>query len=154
MAEIVKTTKCLDDRSETKIVREILRYLTTAPDVIAWRNNVGAMMAESKYGVRRFVRFGMKGQSDITGIVTKRLTVFYKDKDGMVVHTPLGFGQRLEIEVKRPGKQPTVHQRAFLEMVRKAGGIGIVASSVEDVRKELEIAFDKNYPTGGITYDY
>ena len=143
MPKLEKRLKLPADRSESEIVQEILRYLAVAPNVIAWRMNVGAAKAEHK-GKQRVVRFGMKGMADITGIVTRKFQVY----DGVPVTIDVhpeewtGFrviqvGQRLEIEVKRPGKLLTTHQHAFLETVRRAGGIGIVASSVEDVRKAL-----------------
>jgi Holliday junction resolvase len=39
------------------------------------------------------------------------------------------------IEVKQPGKKPTALQKKRLEQIEGAGGCGIVAHSVDDVRK-------------------
>ena len=47
-------------------------------------------------------------------------------------------GQFIGIEVKRPGKEPTPVQLRVIAEIREAGGIAFVATSVEDVRKELE----------------
>lgn len=44
----------------------------------------------------------------------------------------------LFIEVKLPGKQPTPDQARFLAECRKAGKIGLVASSVDDLAPYLE----------------
>lgn len=44
-------------------------------------------------------------------------------------------GRYVAIEAKVPGNRPTAAQEAFLADVRSAGGIGIVAYSVDDVRE-------------------
>lgn len=41
------------------------------------------------------------------------------------------------IEVKQPGKKPTALQKKRLEQIESAGGCGIVARSVDDVKKEF-----------------
>jgi hypothetical protein len=102
---------------EREIQLQILQYLQ-ARGILAWRANSGAMQGEHK-GKKRFVRFNsMQGVSDIIGCFK---------------------GLLLCIEVKRPGEKPTPAQRAFLELVRLAGGISFVATSVEDVQRELEV---------------
>jgi len=53
-------------------------------------------------------------------------------------------GKFLAIEVKRPGRKPTERQRQFLEQVEAAGGIALVAYSVEDVAKKLKEYFNKH----------
>ena len=53
-------------------------------------------------------------------------------------------GKFLAIEVKRPGRKPTERQRQFLEQVASAGGIAIVAYSVEDVAKKLKEYFNNH----------
>ena len=47
-------------------------------------------------------------------------------------------GRYLAIEVKRPGQKPTERQQSFLDRVNDEGGLSFVASSVEDVIKNLE----------------
>jgi len=44
-------------------------------------------------------------------------------------------GTMFGIEVKQPGKNPTALQKKRLEQIESAGGCGIVAHSVDDVRK-------------------
>ena len=105
---------------EQDTVRAILAYLG-ARGVLAWRNNVGAVSAGG-----RFVRFGSKGMSDIIGVLPPRLETNNRN-----------FGRFLAIEVKRPGQQPTPYQAGFLDQVRKAGGVAFVATSVQDVEREL-----------------
>ena len=118
-------------RRESEIQREILRYLALVPGVTAWRNNTGAMFGEHK-GKRWAVRFGKKGLPDIIG--WRSASVIPAETDGYAFEPWARF---LAIEVKRPGKTATPEQAAFLESVRKAGGIAFVATCVEDVQKVL-----------------
>ena len=102
--------------SESKIQREILKYLETAPSVAYFfRHNVGAFKLKGRY-----VRFGVPGQSDILGI--------------------LKGGRFLAIEVKRPKKNRTPAQVEFQETVNNAGGLAFVARNIEDVMFEIEEA--------------
>lgn len=48
-------------------------------------------------------------------------------------------GKLLAIEVKVPGRKPSLEQLGFLDNVNVAGGIGFVAYSVEDVIEKLGI---------------
>lgn len=47
-------------------------------------------------------------------------------------------GQFVGIEVKRPGKKPTVLQRKRIDQIIAAGGHAFVAFSVDDVKIELD----------------
>lgn len=118
-------------RRESAIQREILAYLATVPGVVAWRANVGAMRGEHK-GKRWFVRFGAPGMSDLVGW---RETPVVRLMGGLDLH--MTMPRWLAIEVKRPGEHPTPAQLAFLERVRRAGGIALVAYSLDDVRQAL-----------------
>ena len=42
------------------------------------------------------------------------------------------------IEVKRPGQKPKPIQQAFLNIINDLGGVGIMATSVEDVETQLK----------------
>lgn len=46
-------------------------------------------------------------------------------------------GRLLAVEVKRPGKKPTAHQSDFLERVNAIGGLGIVATSLDDLERQV-----------------
>lgn len=46
-------------------------------------------------------------------------------------------GLFVAIEVKQPGKKPTPVQVQCIEEIRAAGGVAFVATSVEDVKREL-----------------
>ncbi len=46
-------------------------------------------------------------------------------------------GRFLAVECKRPGEKPTPEQESFLELVRRKGGVAIVAHGVEDLELVL-----------------
>ena len=78
----------------------------------------------------RPVHFGLAtGSSDVIGFKP-------------VVITPEFVNRRVAvfaaIEVKQPGKKPTDEQTNFLDCVKNAGGIAIVAYSADDVEKKLK----------------
>ena len=80
----------------------------------ARRQNTGVAGYEGKKGFRP-VRFGTPGQADLT--CTIRPT-----------------GQRLEIEVKRPGQKLTKLQKQFRDETLEDGAIYFVVTSIEDLR--------------------
>lgn len=101
---------------ESDIQRSILDYLALLR-ILCWRNNSGAVaLGEGKS--RRYVRYGQKGSSDILGVLPPS-------------------GRLLCIEVKRPGNRPTEHQTAWLERMRAAGAVCVVAYGIEDVQRVL-----------------
>lgn len=126
--------------SEQEIKKAILSYLRLN-GIVAWVNNVGAVKIpfiekRTKRLSFRFVKFGVKGQADITGI--------------------LPDGRRLEIEVKTPAELKKIkldkvpeskrkhieEQKEFLAMINKNNGVGFFASSVEDVFENLSEFLD------------
>lgn len=85
-----------------------------------FRNNVGTL--QNLRG--EHVSYGLcKGSSDLIG--WKSIEV-----------TPEMVGRKTAVfvacEVKQPGKFPTVEQQRFIAAIREAGGIGVVATSVEE----------------------
>ena len=99
---------------EAAIQQACLDWLNLQPGVRCWRQNTGAFKGEYK-GKKRFVRYGVTGQSDISGIM-------------------LPSGRRIEIEVKRPkpyGKEPTNEQLAWMAMIREHGGIAFWCDSLD-----------------------
>ena len=116
-------------RREADILRAILAHCNRLPGVMLWRANRGAITATYK-GTTRFVRFGgLPGMSDLIGWKTWTPR---RDAVGHILVLP-PLAVFVAIEVKRPGMKPTPQQAAFLELVRQAGGLAIVATSVEDV---------------------
>lgn len=97
---------------EKDIQKTILDWLKYQSETFVWRQNSGGMYTDSPTGRHGFKTASVDGISDIMGV--------YK-------------GYPLAIEVKRPGKKPTESQMAFLCQFRDAGGIAIVATSIENV---------------------
>ncbi len=97
---------------EAGILDAILAYLA-ARRVFHWRTNTGA----AKIG-ERFVRFGLAGTPDIIACIAGRL---------------------VGIEVKAPRGRLTEAQEAWHANARAAGALVIVARSVDDVIKGLEV---------------
>lgn len=97
---------------ERDVQRTILQYLRLL-GWPAWRFNSGAMQQGD-----RFVRFNTaKGCSDLLFIAPGGL-----------------FGA---CEVKCGKNRPTALQAAFLEMVRRSGGVAVVARSVQELDAAL-----------------
>lgn len=123
---------------EKDVQKAILEYLSVAyPNLMVWRNNTGAMVRPAKGGSKRgFVRFSMPGVSDIIGFVQEDPE--YNKNPVNRLHTVKG--RFIAIEVKVPGKKNTLtpNQKGFLELVKSADGISIVAESIEDVKRGLE----------------
>ena len=100
--------------AERDIQAAILAALAGRTDLRAWRNNAGQAKNLQTGG---YVKFGVVGQADISGILTG--------------------GRRLEIEVKGPTGRQSEQQRRFQAMVERYGGLYILARSVEDVLAAL-----------------
>lgn len=99
--------------TEKQLQNAILREFGTRSDMRLWRANTGA----AQIG-RRFIRFGVPGQADLTGI--------------------LPGGRRLEIEVKSESGRQTPDQRNFQAMIERFGGLYVLARSVDDVQRAIE----------------
>jgi len=102
---------------ESDIVQAILQYLRLI-EIVCWRNQSGVIFQEYK-GKTRAIRMSEAGISDIIAI--------YPD------------GRLWAIEVKAGRNMPTLAQQEFLERVKKAGGLSLVAYSVDEVKEFLEI---------------
>lgn len=104
--------------TEADIQHAVLKYLRVHPK-IAWVGRFNSGAATSSYnGLRTFIRFStVRGLSDIGG--------------------QLKGGRSLWVECKRLGLKLTEDQAAFLEAVNRGGGLGFVATCIEDVEKAL-----------------
>lgn len=98
--------------SERKLLAEILRRFGADDRLRIWRANSGV----ARFG-DRFVRFGVPGQADISGI--------------------LRDGRRIEIETKTSTGRLSRHQEAFCDMIRAFGGVYVLARCVRDVEAAL-----------------
>ena len=111
---------------ERDLQREILAFLERVPGVYVWKAGAGMFRVP---GRRQMVRMGKKGVSDIVG--------WYRQYATCGPAAPVRVAQFLAIEVKRAGAVLTFEQSVFLDRVRDAGGIAIVAHSVQDVKQGL-----------------
>jgi hypothetical protein len=101
--------------TENELQRQILDALAAIKGVVVWRSNTGVSRSGG-----RFVRFGVKGQGDITGL--------------------LPGGRRLEIEVKTATGKVSEEQLEFGVRINSHGGLWFVARSVEEaLNKILEV---------------
>jgi len=98
---------------ESDILRTCLKYLQIVRRWMVWRNQTGALPAVGG----RFIRFGQVGSADILGV--------------------LPAGRALAVETKRPGNKPTSHQAAWLAEFSRAGGLALVVTSLDDLRRQL-----------------
>ena len=106
-----------DRKLEDEIQAEILLGIGKdfSDSIRAWRNNTGSLKIDN-----RFVRFGLKGQADISGIM-----------EG---------GPRLEIEVKTSKGVQSQAQKDYDQMITKFGGIYLLARDYETVKRYLKYA--------------
>lgn len=94
------------------LVRNIL--ITVSPLGMAWQNATGAL----KDATGRLIRYGLPGSSDIIAIIAGRFV-------------------GIEAKVGRDQQRP--NQAAFATAVQRAGGIYILARSVDDVINALTL---------------
>lgn len=100
---------------ESIVLAGCLRYLQLR-GIYHWRNSVGAV----RMGPGRFMHFGLKGSSDILGI--------------------LPGGRFLAVEVKAPGGRLSPEQRQFLDDVKTLGGLCLVVRDWKEIDSALREA--------------
>jgi len=113
-------------KPETILQNKIIRAIGTRPDVRIWRSHPGGATLQG-----RFVRFGIPGQADVTGILPVVQVLSCPHCDGQLSTPPLGV--RLEIEVKTETGRLSKDQKNFQGMIERFGGIYIVARSPQAV---------------------
>ena len=101
--------------SEAATQAEILVIVTALPTAMFWRQNVGT--ARDAGG--RVVRFGLPGTPDILGTYQ---------------------GRAIGIEVKSATGRQRPEQKLWQAQFERAGGLYILARSVDDVRQALGVA--------------
>ena len=111
--------------SEKMIQTQIMTGLSYKKNVFVWRANTGGFLREytNKDGRshRAFIHAGIKGSSDIQGVCQLKN----------------GQGCGLYIEVKRPGGKVSEDQKSFIDRINRLGSIAIVATSFDEVKKQL-----------------
>jgi len=101
---------------EGKIMRSVIARLRYRFGVMLFRRNVGAIKKGD-----HFVRFGAPGQADLWGFL------------------PASHGARhVEIEVKRPGNEPTDLQLRWLREVNRLGGVAYWGDDVNTIERIME----------------
>ena len=103
---------------EKDVVKAVLNFFALDRNVRVWRRNTGAVTADYG-GKRRLVRFGTPGMSDVSGIIGRMTCPVC----GRITRR----GVRLEIECKKVGGRLSEFQKAFLDTIRKMGGVTLVA---------------------------
>lgn len=101
-------------------IMQRIRLALAELGVILFRNNTGTLRNDRG----EYVTYGLcKGSSDLIG---------WKTIEVMPWHIGKKVAVFVGCEVKQPGKFPTVEQQRFIAAIRQAGGIGVVATSVEE----------------------
>jgi hypothetical protein len=99
--------------AEGDVQRSIMIAIcTTWPGAVVYRRNIGVGVAPNG----RVIRFGLPGQADVAAIID---------------------GRAIEIEVKSLRGQQTKEQRNWQAAVERAGGLYILARSVEDTIQKI-----------------
>lgn len=101
---------------ETDVLRACLELLRLR-GIYAWRSNNAGVHRTSKDGKSFWSFAGLKGVSDILGI--------------------LNDGRFLAIEIKAPGKVPTSEQRLFLKAISDRRGVALWITNVDQLNKEI-----------------
>ena len=100
---------------EKDVQRAILDYLAWKK-IFHYRQNTGAMVSEYK-GAKRFMRFGAKGSPDIVAVIS---------------------GRYIGIECKGSNGKQSADQIIFQRDLELAGGLYVVAYSLDDIKKVLK----------------
>jgi len=107
---------------ERKILRDIRLAVGGRPDVVLWRNSAGVAEHISGNGKVDRVPYGLcHGASDLIGLIRPT-------------------GRFLAIEVKTRKGKLSHDQKAFLELVKKSGGVAGVARSAEEAHEIVDTA--------------
>lgn len=96
--------------THSDLVNAVLLHLS--PMGLAWKNSTGAL----KDATGRLVRYGLPGSSDVLACIS---------------------GRMVGVECKVGRDRQREHQARFADALHRAGGIYILARSVEDVTERL-----------------
>jgi hypothetical protein len=108
--------------SEAAIQQDIRLALGQCPGIKTFRNNVGAIKDRNN----RLIRYGLAtGSADLIGWQSVVIT------EAMVGQR---FARFLSVEVKTPTGRLSPEQETWRQAVQKAGGIAVVARSVDDIK--------------------
>jgi hypothetical protein len=111
---------------EADVLRSCLDYLRLR-GVFAWRSNTTGVYDPTRKAFRSFR--GLRGVSDILGVLPRTLDVGGRRAT---------VGVFLAVECKAGRGKLTSDQAAFLDAVRKAGGIALCVRSVGELMEALD----------------
>lgn len=101
--------------TEHEIQTAILQRLALMNKAFFWRENSG-LVKVGEPGAERFFRAGIQGIADIMGL--------YR-------------GVPIAIEVKRPGKKPSIDQIAFKQRFEQCGGVYLICIDASQVASQI-----------------
>lgn len=130
MRKLLKEMKIL----EKDIQRSILDYLQLKK-IFHWRNNSGFMFIKGADKTRG-IKLGQTGSPDIFVVLPEIISIVNAGVD-VKVSSDMKFGQIFGIEVKAPKGVQSDHQKNWQIEFEKAGGVYILARSVDDIIKFL-----------------
>jgi hypothetical protein len=135
----IQTKDMIPNQTNHEFTKQLTADLLTEipkrfPDVIIWRNNRVGAKAVGKNNKTRYIKAGIDGQGDLSGIAG-----------------PGGRGRRIEIEIKGPTDRLSAKQIGFRQMIVSHGGIYLVATSVEQAINEFRQAVYISDLAGGYT---
>lgn len=104
-----------NSKAHQELLDQVLLALGKRPDVRLWKNATGVARSLDS---ERVVSFGLKGSSDLIGI--------------------LKTGKFLAVEIKTGKAVQTEQQKNFQAMIERFGGLYILARSVQDALDQLE----------------
>ena len=131
--------------SEAVLQQNIRLELGQRDDVMLFRINVGKFRPLD--GGKRVIQSAPEGTPDLLGVIAVRACVINEKArsaapvDGSVgdIIMPEIFGRAFAIEVKAPRGSQREAQKRWQEAWEKRGGIYILAKSLADVYKGLDI---------------
>jgi VRR-NUC domain-containing protein len=124
-----------DGMSEAVLLKEILLDLGSRPGIRLFRNTTGVGVGLKHKGT---ISFGLCiGSSDIIGWSTRE--VYIEEVEGSSTYNPYPFARFVALEVKTDIGRLKPEQAAFLEAVRRAGGIAACVRSVAEARAALGV---------------
>lgn len=107
---------------EGRVVNQICAWLSWRKALFFIHSEVGIYNAQRGVYMRRSSPYKMRGVADILGIWA---------------------GVPLAIEVKSERGRASEYQLEFIKRWREAGGIGIIAKSIEDVERGINEYFER-----------
>jgi hypothetical protein len=109
----------MSDACEAMIQKKVLAHLQQlAPRAFFYRTNTGGAQTVNADGSTGFIKFGIPGQADLTGVVA---------------------GQFVAIELKRRTGKQRATQSAYQARVEAAGGLYLIVRSVADINPIREL---------------